>query len=266
MPGRARLAAGILLTSIAGGAFAQSAGAPSTPFESGRAALAAHDPTTAIAHFEQVAAREGREWLAVALMMESRSPSDDYVERAFEAAGRARIDQADRLRPRKDLAASLRPGDLVIAFLVGDTYAYAWAFDRDSLVGYPLPPSAELATAATTARAYIDRNDQSGVQRIAEQLMPDLLGPAEERVSRLTRVIFVTDGPLQRLPITELARTEFPPGLAIVTADYSSLADTVMHAQFEPDSSSRGPQLPWLSIGVVLVIVLITAVAVMRRR
>ena len=218
MPVRAGLAAGILLAWIAGSAFAQSASDRPTPFESGRAALAAHDPAKAIAQFEQVATREGQEWLAVALMMESRSPSDQYVERAFEAAGRARIDQPQPARTRKDLAASLRPDDMVIALLVGETYAYAWAFDRNALVGDPLPPSADIATAAAGAHAYIEAKDQAGIQRIAEQLMPAILGPVEERLSKLKRVIFVTDGPLQGGPITELARSEFPPGIEVITA------------------------------------------------
>ena len=142
-------------------------------------------------------------------------------------AARARIEQPEHARTRKDLAAGLRPGDMVIAFLVGETYAYAWAFDRDAFVGYPLPPSADLATAAAGARAYIGGNDQAGIQRIAEQFMPAILGPVEERLSKLKRVIFVTDGPLQGTPIAELARSEFPDGTAVVTADYGSLSDTL---------------------------------------
>jgi hypothetical protein len=199
-------------------------------------------------------------------MMESRSPSDQYVERAFEAATRARIDQPEPARNRKDLAASLRPDDMVIAFLVGDTYAYAWAFDRDAFVGYPLPPSADLAIAGAGARAYLEGNDQAGIQRIAEQLMPAILGPVEERLSKLKRVIFVTDGPLQDTLITELARSEFPAGIAVVTADYGSLSDTLTRTQSEPDGSARAPQFRLLAVGSILAALLIAGIIVMRRR
>jgi hypothetical protein len=266
MSRRAGLAAVILLTWIASSPFAQSAGDHSSSFELGRAALAAHDPAKAIAQFELVTTREGHEWLAVALMMESRSPSDQYVERAFESALRARIDRPGQARSRRELAASLRPGDVVIALLVSETYAYAWAFDRDAFVGYPLPSSADLAAETLGARTYIDQNDQAGVQRIAEHLMPALLGPVEERLSKLQRVIFVTDGPLQRVPITELARSEFPPELALITSDYDSLSDTLTRAQSEPAANTRAPRSRLLAIGSIVAILIVAAVVVTRRR
>jgi hypothetical protein len=174
----------------------------------GRAALAARDPAEAIRHFEQAETGEAREWLAVALMMESRSPSDRYVERAFESAMRARARHADQAPDRADLAAAMHPGDLVIAFLIGEAHAYAWAFDRDAFVGYRLPAPAEIATAAARARAYIDAGDRAGVRRIAEDLMPALLGPALERLPKVRRLIVVVDGPLRDLPIGELPAGE----------------------------------------------------------
>src|SRR6478752_3241836 len=82
-----------------------------TELELGREILA-KDPRSAIEHFEQVDSREGREWLAVALMMESRAPSDEYVERAFASAIRARVDRPEQAPARAAMAAALRPGDL----------------------------------------------------------------------------------------------------------------------------------------------------------
>ena len=265
MRGRIGLAACILLTSIVNSAFAQTVADRSTPFALGRAALDAHDPTTAIAQFERVATNEGREWLAVALMMESRSPSDQYVERAFAAAAQARIDQPDRMRSRADLSAALRPGDMVIAYLVGETHAYAWAFDRDGFVGYPLPPSSELETAVTRARTYIDQKDQAGVQRIAEQLLPALLGPVEERLPTLKRLVFVTDGALQRLPVAGLAQSILPSDLTIVTTDYSSLFETLTRAQSEPAGGGCTRNRLMVVVAIVTVVILI-AFVVLRRR
>ena len=155
---------------------------------------------------------------------------------------------------------------MVIALLVGETYAYAWAFDRNALVGYPLPPSADIATAAAGAPAYIEAKDQAGIQRIAEQLMPAILGPVEERLSKLKRVIFVTDGPLQGGPITELARSEFPPGIEVITADYGTLSDTLVRTQSEPDGSARASELRLLAVSSILAILLIAGIIVMRRR
>jgi len=112
----------------------------------GRAAIAAHDPLMAIEHLEQsVAAYEQSgdtspttpyRSLTTALMMQSSSPTDQFVERAFDAAARARAGQSARLRSRADLAAALRTGDMVVAVLVGDRHAHAWAFDRSTLIGY----------------------------------------------------------------------------------------------------------------------------------
>jgi hypothetical protein len=231
---RFALAACILLTWTAPFLSAQRVDQHTTPFDLGRAALDAHDPATAIAQFEQVATPQGHEWLAVALMMESRSPSDSYVERAFESAQQARLDQPERMRSRTSLAATLRPGDIVITFLVGETHAYAWAFDREVFVGYPLPPSAELATAIAGARGYMDNNDEAGVQRIAEQLMPALLGPVEERLAALNRVVFVTDGPLQSLSVAALAQAAMPSRVTVLTTDYSSLFETLTRLPSEP--------------------------------
>jgi tetratricopeptide (TPR) repeat protein len=170
----------------------------------GRVALASHDPAAAIRHFERVETREGHHWLAAALMMESRSPSDEYVERAFDAALRARMGLPGDVRPRADIAASLRPGEMVIAFLVGESHAYAWAFERDAFIGYPLPKPGELATAAGRAQTYFDQNDKEGLGRVAENLMPALLGPATDRLPTLQRLIFVPDDTLQGLPFADL--------------------------------------------------------------
>lgn len=258
--------AGILLVLLATSAFAQSASRASTPFELGRAALAAHDPAKAIAHFEQVDTKEGHEWLAVALMMESRTPSDQFVERAFAAAWRARADQAEQARPRADLAARLPRGDMVIALLVSQTHAYAWAFDREAFVGFPLPPPADLATAADGARAYLDRNDRDGLQRIGEQLLPSLLGPVQERLPKLSRLVFVMDGPLLQLPIAELGRADFPRALSVETVDYRTLPGALSHARAAPDTGVGIPRARTVVIGSIAGILLIAGITLAIRR
>jgi hypothetical protein len=222
----------------------------------GRAALA-RDPAKAITYFERVETREGREWLAVALMMESRTASDSYVERAFEAAARSRLTDPTRLPHRKQIAAALHPGDLVVTFLVGESAAYAWAFDRDAFLGYQLPPPAELAVSVERARAYVDQHDADGQKRIADDLLPGLFGPAIDRLSRLQRVIVVMDGPLQRLPLQLLNAN----GPAIVAADYSTLEDAIARAV--PD---RPRAIPRRAIVMSTIAIAIAAAALASRR
>jgi MYXO-CTERM domain-containing protein len=269
LPRLASVAAVALLLGIAGAVLAQPAGKPSTQFELGRAAMAAHDPTAAIAHFEQVHTTEGFEWLSVALMMESRSPSDQFVERAFEAAQRARLNPPAQLQRRADITAALRPGDMVIAFLVGEAYAYAWAFDRDGFAGYQLPPPAEIATAVDRATGYADTSDRDGLKRIADDLMPSLLGPATDRIPQLTRVMFVADGPLRRLAIGELPAgdSDVPlrERLAVATAEYGSVIEAISRQQPEPAAGPGVPMSLLWPIGAIVVLMLGGA-ALWRRR
>jgi hypothetical protein len=228
----------------------------STEMALGRAALA-RDPALAITHFERVETREGREWLAIALMMESRAPSDSYVERAFEAAARSRLADPTRFPNRKQIAAALHPGDLVVAFLVGESAAYAWTFDRDAFLGYQLPPPAELAVSVERARAYVDQHDADGQKRIADDLLPALFGPAIDRLPRLQRVIVVLDGPLQRLPLQLLDAS----GPAIVAADYSTLEDAI--ARVAPD---RPRTIPRRAIVMGTIAIAIAAAVLASRR
>jgi hypothetical protein len=229
-------------------------------FELGRAALQ-RDPAAAIAHFEQVPTREGREWLAVALMMESRSPSDAFVERAFDAAARSRISEPNRFHPRQEIAATLRPGDLVVAFLVGETAAYAWAFDRDAFLGYQLPPPADLAVSVDRARAYADQHDGDGEKRIADDLLPALFGPALDRLPQLQRVIVVMDGPLQRLPQQILDANDG--SAVIVVSDYAGLQDAI--ARPTPQRPRTTPRLA-IVIGALAIAAAALLVSLRARR
>jgi hypothetical protein len=237
----------------------------------GRAALAAHDPTKAIRHFEQADTAESQAWLAMALMMESRSPSDAYVERAFEAAGSARADQRARTPTRAEIAATLNPGDIVIAFLVGESRAYGWAFDREAFVGYELPPPGDIATAVDRAVAYSEHDDREGLQRIAEELMPALLGPAIERLPKLTRVFFVLDGPLQRLPIGALPvggkGSPLSQQVAVSIAARGSLIDQIKRDDSRAVAiQPAGKPSSTLIGGIVLTLLLLAGFAVLRRR
>ena len=235
----------------------------------GRDAMAAHDPAAAIRHFEQLATREAREWLAVALMTESGSPSDQYVERAFEAAMRARAEPSASTLSRAELVAALRPGDMVIAFLIGET-SWAWAFDRDAFIGYALPAPDLIATAASRARAYLDSGNREGVTRIAEDLMPALLGAASQRLPQLKRLIFVVDGPLRGLPLGALPAGEQQSPLqqqvAVSVVEYRALLDAIKAQQSRPAAPDS-----WLahangSAAVAIAILLIAAAAVYVRR
>lgn len=221
-----------------------------TEMQLGRAAID-RDPAAAIAHFEKVDTPEGHAWLAVALMMESRAASDGHVERAFEAAARSRVTDPSQFHTRKQIASALKPGDLVIAYFVGETAAYAWAFDRDAFVGYQLPPPSELAVSVDRARGYVEQHDEDGQKRIADDLLPQLLGPAMDSLDKLDRVIVVMDGPLQRLPPQFLdahgARA------VVVPTDYASIMDTI--ARPVPPRARRGPGL----VGYIIAIAAILA-------
>lgn len=263
MPGRASILF-VLLVVTTGAVLAQPA-ATRSPFELGKAAMDAHDPAAAIAHFEQADSKAARAWLAAALMMESRSPSDHYVERAFDAAARARTDQPSSVRPRAALATSLRAGDLVVTFLVGESHAYGWAFDREHLIGYPLPPAAEIATAVARVNAYAAQNDRAGMQRIADNLLPAILGPVFDRIPALTRVIFVMDGPLRQLSIGELPigqdAATLAQRLAVSVVEDDALFDEIARTPPPPK-----PAAPWPLIAVLAVTAAVVAVSLLRRR
>jgi hypothetical protein len=234
--------------------------ASQTELELGREILP-RDPRSAIAHFEQVDTREGREWLAVALMMESRAPSDAYVERAFASAVRSRVDQPAQAPTRAALAAALHPDELVIAFLVGETDAYAWAFDREAFIGYQLPPTATIATMVERARGYAGAKDREGVKRIADDLLPALFGPAFERLPKLRRVVLAVDGPLEQLPLDALAPS-LPRGLIVSKAAYASLVDTINTPP--PQVTATTATRP-VAIAVIAMVIVVGVVFVSRR-
>lgn len=211
----------------------------------GRAALAAHDPAAAIPHLQQAAAIveqlrttvpaqelraaylsrrvEAHEWLVAALMMQSGSASDRYVEEAFNVAERARVRAlADLLaegharrrsgtpaappqaRTRTAIAAELGPRELLLEYLVGEQRGYGWALTRDNFVGFPLPEPAALAESVQRVLDYIDHNDGEGLHRVGPDLASALLGPVSDHLDQFDRIIVVADGPLQRLPFAAL--------------------------------------------------------------
>ena len=250
---------------IAAGALAIAQPPDRSPLDLGKAAIDAHDPTTAIAHFENAGGRDGRAWLAVALMMESRSPSDRYVQRAFDAAAQARSVDPGRLQSRADLAAALRRDEVVIAFLVGERHAYAWAFDRDTLAGYPLPKPDELATAVERVNRYIAQDDRQGVQRVADDLVPALLGPVLERVPSLSRVIFVMDGPLRQLPVLEVLSGDAVAGirrLPVSIAKDESLLDEIQRPPTPRDVAA----IAWPQVTLILGAIAIALISLLARR
>lgn len=245
-------------------------------FGLGRAALVAHDPAAAIDYLQHavdvieklratVPAQELRaaylsrrveahEWLAAALMMQSASPSDTYVERAFNVAERARVRAlADLLaegrakrrsaqtidppvaRTRAQIAGTLAAGEILLEYLVGEEHAYAWALTRDRLIGFELPAPSELDVNVRRALDYIDKDDREGLQRIGEELTPSLLGPVIDRLPTVRRIIFVADGPLQRLPFAALpvprSNAYLAQQVAISTVGSGSLLELLKRGQ-----------------------------------
>jgi hypothetical protein len=172
------------------------------------------------------------------------------------------------VRPRAELAAALRPGDLVVTFLVAENHAYAWAFDRDTFLGYPLPPPQEIAVAVERINAYVAKNDRGGVQRIATDLMPALLGPVADRLAALSRVIFVMDGPLRRLSIAALPVDDETSTLgervAVATVDDRSLIEEI--ARPSRRDNEQISSLDAMLVAGAIVLIIVAGITALKRR
>jgi len=109
------------------------------------------------------------------------------------------------------------------------------------------------------------------VQRIADDLVPALLGPVIDRLSTLKRVILVTDGPLRRLSIGELplgagASSGSQP-LSVATADDGSLFDEIRRPPSNvPAAVSGRPMTTLVASAVAVALLIVAGVAALRRR
>ena len=252
-------------------AFAQALpSSPSPHLAAGHAALAVHDPTRAMTEFEQDDSRAGRAWLAVALMMESRAPSDAFVVRAFDAAAESRsMDRANAPRAAT-IQAQLQAGDMVVAYLLEDRYGYAWAIDRSTVIGYPLPPPDQLRPAAEAAHGYAERNDTDGLRRVGDELMSSLLGPVTSRLGQVRRVVFALDGALTQLPIDRLPpdADAAPLNETIATttvSDYTKLIDA-LHQPVDRPATSKGRPAGTVAIAAMALLSLALIAWGRRRR
>jgi hypothetical protein len=159
---------------------------------------------------------------------------------------------------------------MVVAFLVGDNHAHAWALNRDALLGYPLPPPAEIATAVERINAYVAQKDRAGVERIADDLMPALLGPVIDRLPTLTRVIFVMDGPLKQLSIGDLpvadGASSLSQQLAVSIVDDGSLLEEIGRAPSSAPRTVMAWPTSFLAVSAIAVAILILGAVAARRR
>lgn len=233
----------------------------------GRAALVNHDPEGAIPHLEAAASTieqlrttvpaqelraaylarrvEAHEWLAASLMLLSRSPTDQFIEDAFNVAERARVraladlmaEARSRRRPgqpaapppralrRAEVAARLGPGEALLEYLVGEQDAFGWLLTRNELIGFRLPAPRELDADVRTALALIAADDRAALRQLGDRITPALLGPALSRLAGIRRLIIVPDGSLQRLPFAALpipGRTESYLAQQVTTATVGS--------------------------------------------
>lgn len=212
----------------------------------GRAALVNRMPEAAIPHLETAATIieelrttvpahalraaylsrrvEAHEWLASTLMLLSRSPTDQFIEDAFNVAERARVraladltaearsqrrpeqpaPPAPRALQRAEVAARLGPGEALLEYLVGEQDAFGWLLTRTELIGFRLPAPKALDADVRTALALIAADDRAALRQLGERLTPALLGPALPRLAGLRRLIIVPDRSLQRLPFAAL--------------------------------------------------------------
>ena len=212
----------------------------------GRAALLTRELDQAIAHLSQAADLverlrttvpsqelraaylsrrvEAHEWLATAYMMQAASPSDRFIEAAFNTAERAHVRALSDLlaearsvrkksrtiapppqaMTRAAIAQRLAPGEAVLEFLVGEEHAYGWLLTRDDLTGFNLPDPKTLDQQVRLANALIAADDRDGLRELADDLTPSLLGPALARLKGIRRLLIVPDGPLERLSFAAL--------------------------------------------------------------
>ena len=212
----------------------------------GRAALLTRELDRAIAHLSQAADLverlrttvpsqelraaylsrrvEAHEWLATAYMMQASSPSDRFIEAAFNTAERAHVRALSDLlaearavrkksrtiapppqaMTRAEVAGRLAPGEAVLEFLVGEEHAYGWLLTRDDLTGFNLPDPKTLEQQVRLANSLIAADDRDGLRELGDDLTPSLLGPALARLKGIRRLLIVPDGPLERLSFAAL--------------------------------------------------------------
>ena len=165
---------------------------------------------------------EAHEWLVASLMAQSQAPSDRFAEAAFEVAERARVRAlADLMsethaRPvegvgtappalsRAAIASRLGPGEAMVEYLVGEQEAFGWLLTRDSLASFRLPAPRLLDSDIRMFLALVAADDHEGINRLGRRLTAAILGPVTTQLGRLTRLIVVPDGILQRLPFSAL--------------------------------------------------------------
>ena len=129
--------------------------------------------------------------------------------------------------------------------------------------GLPFQPELFGTSSVAFDEAY------AGVQRIADDLMPALLGPVLDRLPTLTRTIFVMDGALRDLPIGELPfgdGASLSQRLPIAIVDDGALLDEIGRAPSPAPPALAAWPMPVLVTSAAVAILIVAAVAALRRR
>jgi CHAT domain-containing protein len=119
---------------------------------------------------------------------------------------------ADATEPKliglREVQELLDPETALIAYTVGDERSILWWIEKDSLEVHPLAPRAELEPLATRAYHLLSqpprKKQQELVQSRLELLSDRLLGPVEDRLPRVRRLVVITDETLEVLPFAAL--------------------------------------------------------------
>jgi len=104
----------------------------------------------------------------------------------------------------EDVMQMLDPSEALVAFLVGETSSWGWAFRGGRMRAFRLPSRAELEAQVREIRGAVSSGKVEALDRAGRTLAAALLEPAADLLAGAARVIFVPDGPLHRLPFSAL--------------------------------------------------------------
>lgn len=136
---------------------------------------------------------------------------------------------------------------LLLEFHLAEEQGYLWAISHDSVTTHRLPPRAEIARLAEDFRRLLELPataiaHRGATERIRDELSEALLAPVEG-LGRVSKLLIVTEGALQKVPFSALLSPQT--GLELVTSHEinqlpSASALPLLRSQESRDRASKG--------------------------